>query len=113
MPTMEELLNQISVEITRNQTVLLLISKIDQENRYGQMKIPDEKSQQCVFAIIGGTFSGYHRFKKGFYGLVGLPTVFHKKLNRTLGDSTPAWLDDVIVVTRESKQDHEKNYSTS
>ena len=74
MPNMEELLNQISVEIPRDRTLQLFISKIDLDNANGQMKL-SEKSQY-VFAITGGKFSGYYRFKKGFYGLADIPTKF-------------------------------------
>ena len=61
---MEELLNQISVEITRDRTVQLFMSKIDLDNAYGQMKLSEETSRQCVFALTGGNFSGYYRFKE-------------------------------------------------
>ena len=30
--------------------------------------------------------------------------MFQGKLDRSLGYSTPAWLDDIIVVTRESEK---------
>ena len=50
MPNMEELLNQISVEISRNRTVQLFISKIDLDYAHGQMKLSEETSRQCVFA---------------------------------------------------------------
>ena len=66
MPNMEELLNQISVEITKDRTKELRISKIDLDYAYGQMTLSEETSRQCVFAITGGNFSGYYRFKKGF-----------------------------------------------
>ena len=108
MPNMEELLNQISVEITRDRTAQLFISKIDLDYAYGQMNLSDETSRQCVFALTGGNFSGYYRFKKGFYGLADIPTIFQEKIDRTLEYCTPAWLDDIIVVTRGNKQDHEK-----
>ena len=39
MPNMEELLNQISVEITRDRTVQLFLSEIDLDYAYGQMKL--------------------------------------------------------------------------
>ena len=71
MPNMEELLNQIPVEITRDRTVHLFMSKIDLDHAYGQMKLSEETSRQCVFALSGGSFSGYYRYKKGFYGLAG------------------------------------------
>ena len=72
------------------------------------MKLSKETSRQCVFAITGGNFSGYYRFKKGFYGLADIPTIFQEKIDRTLEYSTPAWLDDIIVVTRGSRKEHEK-----
>ena len=59
MPNMEEFLNQISVEITRDRTVQLFISKIDVNYAYGQMKLSDETRRQCVFALTGRNFSGY------------------------------------------------------
>ena len=103
---MEELLNQISIEISRNRTKELRMSKIDLENAYGQMKLSKETSQKCVFAITGGNFSGYYRFKKGFYRLVGIPTIFQEKIDRNLEYSTPAWLDDKIVVNRGDRKEH-------
>ena len=43
MPHMEELLNQISVEITHDRTVQLFSSKIDLDYAYGQMKLSKER----------------------------------------------------------------------
>ena len=40
------------------------------------MKLSEETSRQCVFAITGAKFSGYYRFKKAFYGLADIPTFF-------------------------------------
>ena len=107
MPNKEELLNQISVEIIRDRTKELMMSKIDLDYAYGQMKLSKETSQQCVFAITGGKFNGYYRFKKIFYGLVDIPTLFQEKFDRTLEYSTPAWLDDIIVVTRGDRKEQE------
>ena len=108
MPNMEELLNQFSVEIMRDRTVQLFMSKIDLDYAYGQMKLSEETSRQCVFALTGENFSGCYRYKKGFYGFADIPTIFQQKIDRTLEYCTPAWLDDIIIVTRGSKQDHEK-----
>ena len=77
------------------------------------MKLSVETSRQCVFALTRGNFSGYYRLKKGFYGLADIPTKFQEKIDRTVEYSTPGWLDDIIVVTRGSKQDHEKKFSMS
>ena len=108
MPNMEELLNQISVEITKDRTKELSISKIDLDYAYGQMMLSEETSRQGVLAITGGIFSGYYRFKKGFYGLADIPTIFREKIDRTLEHCKHAWLDDIIVVTRGNREDHEK-----
>ena len=110
MPNLEELLNQNSAEITRDRTTQFFMSKIDLDYTYGQMKLSEEIiiSRQCVFALTGGKFSGYYRFKKRFYGLADIPTIFQEKIDRTLGYCTSAWLNNIIVVTRGNKQDHEK-----
>ena len=57
-PNMEELLNQISMEISRDRTLQLFMSKIDLDYAYGQMKLSEETSRQCVFVITGEKFSG-------------------------------------------------------
>ena len=81
MPNMEELLNQISVEITRDQTKELMMSKVDLDYAYGQMKLSKQTSRQCVFAITGGKFSRYYRFKNRFHGLADIPTIFQEKID--------------------------------
>ena len=53
MQNMEELLNQISVEISRDRTLQLFLSKIDLDYAYGQMKLSEETTRQCVFEITG------------------------------------------------------------
>ena len=84
MPNMEELLNQISVEITRDRIAKLFISKIDLHYAYRQMKLSDETSRQCVFALTGGNFSGCYRFKKDFTDLPISPRYFKKRLTEHL-----------------------------
>ena len=98
MLNIEELLNQILVEIMSDRTKILMISKIDLDYAYGKMKLSKETSRQCVFEITGGKFSGYYRFKKGFYGLADISTIFQEKIDRTLEYLTPAWLYDKIVL---------------
>ena len=77
---MEELLNQISVETTRDRKLQLFISKIDLDYAYGQLKLSEETSRQCVFALTGGNFSGYYRFTD----LPTYPEYFWKKLTEHL-----------------------------
>ena len=79
MPNMEILVNQISVEITRDRAAQLFMSKIDLDYAYEQRKLSEETSRQCVFALTGGNFSGYYRFKKGFTVSPTYPQFSRKK----------------------------------
>ena len=106
MPNMEELLNQISGELFMNDHDPIWISVFDLHYAYGQMKLVPETSKHCNFAMTGGTINGYHRFLKGLYGPADIPTIFQEKTDKTLGHQTPAWLDDIIVVTRGTKEDY-------
>ena len=72
------------------------------------MKLSEETSRQCVFALTGGNFSAYYRFTNWFYGLADIPTIFQEKIDRTLGYCTSESLDDINVVTRGNKQHHEQ-----
>ena len=72
---MENLINQISVEITGDRTVQLSISKTDLDFAYVQMKLSEETSRECVIAITGEKFSGIYRLKK-FYGHYEMPATF-------------------------------------
>ena len=45
------------------------------------------------------------KFKR-FYGLADIPTIFLEKIDQTLENKHPAWLDDIIVVTKGSKEEH-------
>ena len=58
--------------------------------------------------MTAGSFTGYYRFLKGFYGLADIPTIFQEKIVQTLENKHPAWLDDVIVVTKGPKEEHMK-----
>ena len=80
MPNLEELLNQTSVEITRDRTMQLFISKIDLDYSYGQMKLSEETRRQCVIALTGKKISSNYRFKKGFTDLLIYPQNSAKKV---------------------------------
>ena len=106
MPNMEDLLNKISTKISENEETELWISKIDLDYAYGQLELHEDTSKHCVFSLIGGKLSGFYKFKRGFYGLAEIPTIFQEKIDRTLNFETPAWLDDIIIVTRGTKEKH-------
>ena len=107
MPNMEELFSKISAKITNGEGEIWM-SKIDLDYAYGQAKLAKEAAKHCVFSIIGGDFTGHYRFKKGFYGLSDIPTVFQEHIDNVLEFKTPVWLDDIICVTNGSIDDHEK-----
>ena len=107
MPNMEELTNKISAKITKNNGEIWM-SKIDLDYAYGQAKLSPEASRHCVFSIIGGDFTGLYRFKKGFYGLSDIPTVFQEHIDKVLEFKIPVWLDDIICVTNGTIEEHEE-----
>ena len=106
MPNMDELINQISSELSKNESDPIWISVIDLDYAYGQMRLAPETSKHCNFAITGEKINGYYRFLKGFYGPADIPTIFQEKIDRTLGHQIPVWLDDIIIATRGTKEQH-------
>ena len=106
MPNMEELISRISRKIGDGPADEIWISKFDLDYAYGQLKLSKKAMDLCIFAVTGGNFTGYYRFLKGFYGLADIPTIFQEKIDQTLENKHSAWLDDIIVVTKGSKQKH-------
>ena len=84
------------------------MSNIDLDYAYGQARLSKEAAKHCIFSIIGGDFTGHYRFKKVFYGLSDIPTVFQEHIDSVLEFKTPVWFDDIICVTNGSIEDHEK-----
>ena len=107
MPNMEELISKILAEFTRSSGEIWM-SKIDLDYAYGPAKLTVEAAKRCVFPIIGGDFTGHYRFKKGFYGLSDIPTVFQEHIDKVLEFKTPVWLDDSICVTNGTIDEHER-----
>ena len=90
MPNMEELISKISAKITKGDREIWM-SKIDLDYAYGQAKLSKETARHCVFSIIGGDFTGHYRFKKSFYGLSDIPTVFQEHIEAVLEFKTAVW----------------------
>ena len=61
-----------------------------------------------MISKIGGDFTGHYRFKKGFYGILDIPTVFQEHVDKVLDFKTPVWLDDIIRVTNGTIDEHEQ-----
>ena len=108
MPNMEELISRISRKIADGPADEIWTSKLDLDYAYGQLSLSREARNLCIFAVTGGNFTGYYRFLKEFYGLADIPTIFQEKIDQTLENKHPAWLDDIIVVTKGSKEQHKK-----
>ena len=53
-------------------------------------------------------FLRHFRFKKGFYGLSDISTVFQEHIDKVLECKTPVWLDDFICVTNGTIDEHER-----
>ena len=107
-PNMEELISRISRKIADGPADEIWISKFDLDYAYGRLPISREARNLCIFAVTGENFTGYYRFLKGFYGLADIPTIFQEKTDQTFENKHPAWLDDIIVVTKGSKEQHKK-----
>ena len=84
------------------------MSKFVLDYAYGQAKLSIEASRHCVFSIISGDFTEHYRFKKGFYGLSDVPTVFQEHIDKVLEFRTPNWLDDIICVTNGTLEELEQ-----
>ena len=85
----------------------ILATKIDFDYAYGQIKLDEKTKNLCIFTVTGGDFTGYYRFLKGFYGLADIPTIFQERIDTTLEHKHLAWLDDIIIVTKRSIDEHE------
>ena len=108
MPNMEELISRISRKIVDGPADEIWTSKLVLDYAFGQLLLSKEARNLCVFAVTGGNFTGYYRFLKGFCGLADILTIFQEKIDQTLENKHPAWLDDIIVVTKSSKEQHKK-----
>ena len=81
---MEELISKISEKITKDDGEIWM-SKIDLDYANGQAKLSKEASRHCVFSIIGDGFTGRYRFKKGFYRISDIPSVFQEHIDKVTG----------------------------
>ena len=85
-----------------------MVSKFDSDNAYRQLPLSREARNLCIFAVTNGNLTGYHRFLESFYSLADIRTILQEKMDQTLEHKHPAWLDDLVVVTKVSKEEHKK-----
>ena len=70
MPNMEDLINRISTEISKNDEDELWITKVDLDYAYGQMELDEETKKHCVFAFNRWKSNGILPFLKRFLRLI-------------------------------------------
>ena len=82
-------------------------STLDLKYANSQLKLDPENSRHCNFNIDCGKFTGIYCFLAGFYGITDMPTAIQKVMDFKLFgvNNTNCFLDDVIVVSRGSKED--------
>ena len=110
MPNVDKLLDGVSRIVTANTNGTLYFSVLYLKYAYSQLKLTKEAAKQCNFNIIGGQATGTYRYLTGFYGRADMPAEFQKAMDRTINHSknTFCFLDDILVVSKGSEQEHEK-----
>ena len=111
MPNIDKLINTIQQNLnTSASQETAYFSTLDLKYAYSQLKLDPETTRHCNFNIISGERTGTYRFITGFYGLTDMPTAFQKVMDYTFVglQNTYCFLDDIIVVSRGSKEDHLK-----
>ena len=109
MPNIDKLIDTIrqNLNTTASQETSYL-STLDLKYAYSQLNLDPETARHCNFNIISGEGTGAYRFITGFYGLTDMPAAFQKVMEYTLVGlkNTHSFLDDIIVVSRGSKEEH-------
>ena len=111
MPNIDKLFDTIQQNFnTTASQETAYFSTLDFKYAYSQLNLDPEIARHCNFIIISGEGTGTYRFITGFYGLTDMPAAFQKVMDYTLVGlkNTHCFLDDIIIVSRGSKEDHLK-----
>ena len=111
MPNIDNLIDTIQQNLnTTASQETAYFSTSDLKHTYSQLNLDPETARQCKFNIIRGEGTGTYRFITGFYGLTDMPAALQKVMNYTFVglQNTHCFLDDIIVVSRGSKEEHLK-----
>ena len=68
MPNMDKLISRLSRKIADGPADEFCISIIDLHYAYGQLQLSKRAMNLCIFAVTGGTFTGYYQFRTDFTG---------------------------------------------
>ena len=111
MPNIDNLIDTVQQKLNTNAShETECFSTLDLKYEYSQLNLDPETARHCNFNIVSGKNTGKYRFITGFYGSTDMPTAFLKVMDYTLAglDNTRCFLDDIIIVSRGSKEDHLK-----
>ena len=111
MPNVDNLIDTVQQNINTNASQeTAYFSTLDLKYAYSQLNLDPETARHCNFNIISGEGTGTYCFITGFYGLTDMPAAFQKVMDYTLVGlmNTHCFLDDIIIVSGGSKEDHLK-----
>ena len=110
MSNVIELIDGVSKILTAKTLGTLYFTVLDLKYAYSQLRLTAETAKQCNFNIVGGQATGTYKFLTGFYGLADMPAEFQKAMDRTLNHAknTFWFLDDILIVSKGEKIEHEK-----
>ena len=111
MPNIDNLIDTIQQNLSTNASQeTAYFSTLDLKYANSQLNLDPKTARHCNFNIISGEGTGTYRFITGFYGLTDMPAAFQKVMDYTLVglQNTHCFLDDIIIVSRGSKEEHLK-----
>ena len=104
---MEEILSRISRKIYEGKEGEICSTKLYFHYVYGRIELDEKTSNSCIFTGTEGEFTGYYHFLREFNELTDTPSIFQEQIHKTLEFKHPAWLDEIIIVTKGNIQEHE------
>ena len=111
MPNTDKLIDMTQQNLNTNASQeTAYFPTLDLKYANSQLKLDPETARHCNFNIISDEGTGTYRFITGFYGITDMPAAFQKVMDYTLVGikNTHCFLDDIIIFSRGSKEDHLK-----
>ena len=105
MPNLDNLIDMIAEKLDKKEGEAWY-SSVDMTYAYGQIPLQELTKRHCNFQIVGEKSTGTYRFTTGFYGLTVMPTEFQKDITLANVNSVFVYIDDILIVTKGTKQDH-------
>ena len=97
---MEKLISRMFRKVSRKKRSLE--NRIRLPLRLRTVKLDEQMKNLCKYSVTGGGLPGNYRFLKRIYGLADTPTIFQELIDKTLEIRHPAWLDDIIILTKKT-----------